>query len=152
VFIPYLLTSYILLVQCVASGFTLESVKAATSHLDAEHTPPGPDGSAFCLGNSKYILLPPTPILIVTTNFERSYFCLVRGNSKNEMGKGGDASAATIRGPMKLVGDKSEKYTWAEVKKHVSLFVLSARSNTPLSCSRMLAKRISHPLHVSMCL
>jgi hypothetical protein len=35
------------------------------------------------------------------------------------MGKGGDASAA-FRGPMKLVGDKSEKITWSEVKKHVS--------------------------------
>ena len=36
------------------------------------------------------------------------------------MGKGGDASAVSHRGPMKLVGDKSEKYTWSEVKKHVS--------------------------------
>jgi len=38
------------------------------------------------------------------------------------MGKGGDASLA-IRsrgGPMKLVGDKSEKFTWAEVKKHIT--------------------------------
>jgi len=36
------------------------------------------------------------------------------------MGKGGDASAVSTRGPMKLVGDKSEKFTWSEVKKHVS--------------------------------
>jgi hypothetical protein len=36
------------------------------------------------------------------------------------MGKGGDASAGTTLGPMKLVVEKSEKYTWAEVKKHVS--------------------------------
>ena len=36
------------------------------------------------------------------------------------MGKGGDAAAAK-RGPMKLVGEKSEKITWGEVKKHVSL-------------------------------
>jgi cytochrome b involved in lipid metabolism len=35
------------------------------------------------------------------------------------MGKGGDASAPR-RGPMKLVGDKSEKITWAEVKKHIT--------------------------------
>jgi hypothetical protein len=36
------------------------------------------------------------------------------------MGKGGDASAVSSRGPIRLVGDKSEKYTWGEVKKHVS--------------------------------
>lgn len=36
------------------------------------------------------------------------------------MGKGGDANVASSRGPIRLVGDKSEKYTWAEVKKHVS--------------------------------
>jgi len=35
------------------------------------------------------------------------------------MGKGGDASVAS-RGPMKLVGDKSEKITWSEVKKHIT--------------------------------
>lgn len=39
---------------------------------------------------------------------------------QSTMGKGGDASAA-FRGPMKLVGDKSEKITWSEVKKHVSI-------------------------------
>jgi hypothetical protein len=39
------------------------------------------------------------------------------------MGKGGDASATAAAGQraMKLVGDKSEKFTWAEVKKHVSI-------------------------------
>lgn len=37
------------------------------------------------------------------------------------MGKGGDASA-TAGQSVKLVGDKSEKFTWAEVKKHVSSF------------------------------
>ncbi len=36
------------------------------------------------------------------------------------MGKGGDASATAGHRSMKLVGDKSEKITWAEVKKHVS--------------------------------
>ena len=37
------------------------------------------------------------------------------------MGKGGDASAVASQKPTKLVGDnKAEKYTWAEVKKHVS--------------------------------
>lgn len=35
------------------------------------------------------------------------------------MGKGGETVSAN-RGPIKLVGDKSEKITWAEVKKHVS--------------------------------
>jgi hypothetical protein len=35
------------------------------------------------------------------------------------MGKGGDASAPSrVRGPMRLVGDKSEKISWAEVKNH----------------------------------
>ena len=37
------------------------------------------------------------------------------------MGKGGDASATSGQRAVKLVGDKSEKITWAEVKKHVSL-------------------------------
>ena len=37
------------------------------------------------------------------------------------MGKGGDASAVRTNGPMKLVGDQSEKIAWAEVKKHVSM-------------------------------
>ena len=37
------------------------------------------------------------------------------------MGKGGDASATAGQRAVKLVGDKSEKITWAEVKKHVSL-------------------------------
>jgi hypothetical protein len=37
-----------------------------------------------------------------------------------KMGKGGDASATAGHRSMKLVGDKSEKITWAEVKKHVS--------------------------------
>jgi len=38
------------------------------------------------------------------------------------MGKGGDASVATRAtvGAMKLVGDKPAKYTWAEVKKHIT--------------------------------
>ena len=36
------------------------------------------------------------------------------------MGKGGDANIATSHGPIQLVGDKSEKFTWGEVKKHVS--------------------------------
>ena len=36
------------------------------------------------------------------------------------MGKGGDASATAGQRAVKLVGDKSEKITWAEVKKHVS--------------------------------
>jgi len=42
------------------------------------------------------------------------------------MGKGGDASATAGHRSMKLVGDKSEKITWAEVKKHVSLSILEA--------------------------
>lgn len=56
------------------------------------------------------------------------------------MGKGGDASATDGHRSMKLVGDKSEKITWAEVKKHVSFGILEAHAlcslvgiRTPLS-------------------
>ena len=56
------------------------------------------------------------------------------------MGKGGDASATAGHRSMKLVGDKSEKITWAEVKKHVSFEHLEAHAlcslvgiRTPLS-------------------
>lgn len=56
------------------------------------------------------------------------------------MGKGGDASATAGHRSMKLVGDKSEKITWAEVKKHVSFGILEAHAlcslvgiRTPLS-------------------
>ena len=56
---------------------------------------------------------------------------------------------ATIRGPMKLVGDKSEKYTWAEVKKHVSLFVRSDRSNRHRRARECSLNRASI---LSMCL
>ena len=41
-------------------------------------------------------------------------------NHTKNMGKGGDASATAGQRAVKLVGDKSEKITWAEVKKHVS--------------------------------
>ena len=41
------------------------------------------------------------------------------------MGKGGETVSAN-RGPIKLVGDKSEKITWAEVKKHVSCINLNS--------------------------
>ena len=58
------------------------------------------------------------------------------------MGKGGDASATAGHRSMKLVGDKSEKITWAEVKKHVSFGILEAHAlcylvgiRTPLSIS-----------------
>ena len=44
------------------------------------------------------------------------------------MGKGGDASVSTrSNGPIKLVGDKPEKITWAEVKKHVRIFACITR-------------------------
>ena len=40
------------------------------------------------------------------------------------MGKGGDASAVAAQRSVKLAGEKSEKFTWAEVKKHVSFLQL----------------------------
>jgi len=39
------------------------------------------------------------------------------------MGKGGNASVTAGQRSVKLVGDKSEKITWSEVKKHVSSFL-----------------------------
>jgi hypothetical protein len=57
------------------------------------------------------------------------------------MGKGGDASATAGQRSMKLVGDKSEKITWAEVKKHVSHMLgifLDAHTLECMACSRVM--------------
>ena len=74
----------------------------------------------------------------ITLTFNIEVFVLailvkfIQGKVKNtyntKMGKGGDASATAGHRSMKLVGDKSEKITWAEVKKHVSVEHLRSTS------------------------
>eukprot|EP00970_Alexandrium_tamarense_P020599 scaffold15436_cov221-Alexandrium_tamarense.AAC.1 len=43
------------------------------------------------------------------------------------MGKGGDAAAATKRSGALKLAEKPQKYTWQEVKKHVSLRLCCCR-------------------------
>ena len=63
-------------------------------------------------------------------------------NHTKKMGKGGDASATAGQRAVKLVGDKSEKITWAEVKKHVS-WLWGIFISTPLSVAcRCLASTL----------
>lgn len=72
------------------------------------------------------------------------------------MGKGGDANIATSHGPIQLVGDKSEKFTWGEVKKHVSFDQVLMVGNddhrvagsSPNNLSFLLLPSLSHTLNL----